>query len=48
MRVQKFRDPDYLEYSSTISCSCTGAEISERSEISAPVQEQLIVELYSK
>ena len=23
--------PDYLEYSSTISCSWTGAEISERS-----------------
>ena len=23
--------PDYLEYSSTMSCSCTGAEISARS-----------------
>ena len=31
MRVQKCRVPDYLEYSSTMSCSWTGAEISERS-----------------
>ena len=30
MRVQKL-GPGYLEYSSTISCSWTGAEISERS-----------------